>query len=479
MRRCVFLISEQLNFARQARIRFTSDQPRLVPGESEPAAHGGFEIGVAFSGHRTGERPDSAAALGERRTHDGGEALDRCNAFRQFAANLLGSEVLVRREAQRGLPCEGNEQSRDFARLFGPVLSRCPGSRGALRKPHLSRDRGRADNGKGRLDRALPNREGAVPTGRVRATARFRRRNRWKSPEHEARCWRIFRHLERFLPPPGLTEQIARVLLHGIGRRRTPAGRIAECKGSVNGKRTAGGEREEQDVHGSVDAKSIFVVVAAFNEACVIGRVIEDLRETYSNVVVVDDGSSDVTADCALTAGAVVLRHPVNLGQGAALQTGITYALARGGAFVATFDADGQHSSADIVALLRALTEHKAEVALGSRFIGNAVGMSMSRRIMLRLAVLLTRLTTGLRVTDAHNGLRLFTRGAARKIRITQNRMAHASEILDQISRHKLVYVEVPVTITYTDHSRAKGQTLLGAADIIGELILGKLARGN
>jgi glycosyltransferase involved in cell wall biosynthesis len=87
-------------------------------------------------------------------------------------------------------------------------------------------------------------------------------------------------------------------------------------------------------VHGSVDAKSIFVVVAAFNEACVIGRVIEDLRQTYSNVVVVDDGSSDVTADCALAAGAVVLRHPVNLGQGAALQTGMTYALARGGAFV-------------------------------------------------------------------------------------------------------------------------------------------------
>jgi len=153
--------------------------------------------------------------------------------------------------------------------------------------------------------------------------------------------------------------------------------------------------------------------------------------------------------------------------------------LARGGAFVATFDADGQHYSADIVAMLRALTEHKAEVALGSRFLGNAVGMSMSRRILLRLAVLLTRLTTGLRVTDAHNGLRLFTRAAARKIRITQNRMAHASEILDQNARHKLAYVEVPVTITYTDHSRAKGQTLLGAADIIGELVLGKLARGN
>jgi polyprenyl-phospho-N-acetylgalactosaminyl synthase len=232
-------------------------------------------------------------------------------------------------------------------------------------------------------------------------------------------------------------------------------------------------------VNGSVDPKSILVVVAAFNEACVIGRVIADLRETYPNVVVVDDGSSDATAACAVAAGAVVLRHPVNLGQGAALQTGIIYALARRAAFVATFDADGQHSSADIARMVRALTEHNAEVALGSRFLGNAVGMSLSRRITLRSAVLFTRLTTGLRVTDAHNGLRLFTRAAALKIRITQNRMAHASEISDQIVRHQLKYIEVPVTITYTDHSRVKGQTLLGAADIIGELVLGKLARGN
>ena len=232
-------------------------------------------------------------------------------------------------------------------------------------------------------------------------------------------------------------------------------------------------------MHGLVDTSSIFVVVPGFNEGSVIRRVIEDLRETYPNVVVVDDGSSDATAAHATAAGAIVLRHPVNLGQGAALQTGITYALARGGAFVATFDADGQHASADIARMVRALTDSKAQVALGSRFLGNTVGMSMSRRIMLRLAVLFTWLTTGVRLTDAHNGLRLFTRVAACKIRITQNRMAHASEILDQIVRHKLTYVEVPVTITYTDHSRAKGQTLLGAADIIGELILGKLARGD
>ena len=129
--------------------------------------------------------------------------------------------------------------------------------------------------------------------------------------------------------------------------------------------------------------------------------------------------------------------------------------------------------------MVRALIEHDAEVALGSRFLGKAVGISKARRMLLRLAVLFTRLTTGLKVTDAHNGLRVFTRTAARKIKITQNRMAHASELLDQIARLKMRYVEVPVTISYTSHSRAKGQTLLGAADIVGDLVLGKLARGN
>ena len=238
-------------------------------------------------------------------------------------------------------------------------------------------------------------------------------------------------------------------------------------------------DQETQSVKRLMDPHVIIVVIAAFNEADVIGPVVRDIRQSYPNVVVVDDGSSDGTAACALASGAVILRHPVNLGQGAALQTGITYALARGGEFVVTFDADGQHACADIARMVRALIEHDAEVALGSRFLGKAVGISTARRMLLRLAVLFTRLTTGLKVTDAHNGLRVFTRAAARKVKITQNRMAHASELLDQVARHKMSYVEVAVTISYTNHSRAKGQTILGAADIVGHLVLGKLARGN
>jgi len=256
-------------------------------------------------------------------------------------------------------------------------------------------------------------------------------------------------------------------------------GRMTENLDLAHQRKTRGGDGKPQAVTRSADPQAITVVMAAFNEAGVIGGVVRDLRQNYPNVVVVDDGSTDSTGACALAGGAVVLRHPVNLGQGAALQTGITYALAQGGEFVVTFDADGQHASSDIASMVRALLEQDAEVALGSRFLGRAIGMSPARRMLLRSAVLFTRLTTGLKVTDAHNGLRVFTRAAARKIKISQNRMAHASELLNQISRHKMRYVEVPVTILYTSHSMAKGQTLLGAADIVGDLVLGKLARGN
>jgi glycosyltransferase involved in cell wall biosynthesis len=201
-----------------------------------------------------------------------------------------------------------------------------------------------------------------------------------------------------------------------------------------------------------------WVVIAAYNEGRAIGRVLAELTALPYRVVVVDDGSNDATAGIAAHAGAEVLRHPINLGQGAALQTGIDYALLRGASHLVTFDADGQHRVEDIAALLAALATHDADFALGSRFRGAAVDLPPLRRLMLRAATLFTRATTGLDVTDAHNGLRAMTRRGAARIRLRQNRMAHASEILHQIAASGLRYVEVPVTIQYSRYSLAKGQ---------------------
>jgi glycosyltransferase involved in cell wall biosynthesis len=218
-----------------------------------------------------------------------------------------------------------------------------------------------------------------------------------------------------------------------------------------------------------------WVVIPAYNEARAIAGVIADALSTGHHVVVVDDGSTDATADVAARAGTIVVRHPVNLGQGAALQTGISFALLQGADLIVTFDADGQHRADEIASLLDALAVHGADFALGSRFLGGATNIPPSRRLLLQLATSFTRATTGLEVTDAHNGLRAMTRRGASRIKLRQNRMAHASEILDQIASSGLKYVEVPVTIDYNGYSRGKGQRSSAAVDILLDLFTRRL----
>lgn len=220
-----------------------------------------------------------------------------------------------------------------------------------------------------------------------------------------------------------------------------------------------------------------YVVIAAFREAAVITGVVTGVMQVGYKVVVVDDGSGDGTAFAAERAGATVLRHSINLGQGAALQTGIEWSLRRGAEIIVTFDADGQHRASDLPRLVTALQKNCAHFALGSRFLGGVVDQPLSRRILLRLATAFTRLTTGLSVTDTHNGLRAMTRRGAQAILLRQNRMAHASEILDQVAKSKLRFIEVPVTIDYSTYSLAKGQSLGDAVLILTDLFAGRLQR--
>jgi glycosyltransferase involved in cell wall biosynthesis len=221
----------------------------------------------------------------------------------------------------------------------------------------------------------------------------------------------------------------------------------------------------------------VYVVIAAYNEAAVIARVVGEIKRVGYQLVVVDDGSRDETAAVARAAGAVALEHPFNLGQGAALQTGIDYALAHGAEVIVTFDADGQHRVAEIARLVDALAAERADFALGSRFLGHSPNLPPLRRLMLQAATLFTRLTTGLEVTDTHNGLRAMTRRGAAAIRLRQNRMAHASELLSQIGASGLRYVERPVTIEYTAYSLAKGQSMRDAIFILLDLFARRLYR--
>ncbi len=220
--------------------------------------------------------------------------------------------------------------------------------------------------------------------------------------------------------------------------------------------------------------RQVYVVLAAYNEAVCIERVVRNVRALYPNVVVVDDGSEDETCQLASGAGAVVLRHIINRGQGAALQTGIEYALSQGASYLVTFDGDGQHRVEDVARLIRPIRSGEFEVTLGSRFLGDAGEVPTGRRLLLRLGVLFTRLVSGAKITDTHNGLRAFSSRAAGRLRITLDRMAHASELIDSIHRSGLPYCEVPVRVRYTKYSRSKGQRFSGAIKILVHYLFGR-----
>lgn len=220
------------------------------------------------------------------------------------------------------------------------------------------------------------------------------------------------------------------------------------------------------------------VIMPAFNEGQGIAEVVRHTRQRFPQLVVIDDGSRDDTALRASEAGAFVIQHPVNLGQGAALQTGFDWALECGYPWVVTLDSDGQHDPDDAVRLLQQAQTQALDACLGSRFMGATEGMPLSRRMLLRAALQFQHLTAGLRLSDVHNGLRVLSRHALQHLRLQQDRMAHASEIISQLAQAPDLRVgEGPVTIRYTEYSMAKGQSALGALNILVDLLMARLGR--
>lgn len=218
----------------------------------------------------------------------------------------------------------------------------------------------------------------------------------------------------------------------------------------------------------------MFIIIPAYNEEKNLIKVIKNLVAEYpeAKIVVVDDGSTDDTAEIAQKAGATILRHLINRGQGAALATGTEYALAQGAGIIVHFDADGQFEARDVAVLVEPIKSGRVEMVLGSRFLNSANHIPFSKKyLILPLARAVNFLFTGLWLSDAHNGLRAMSRNAAENIKIEQDRMAHNSEIIAQVKKNNLKFIEMPVAVKYHRY----GQGFLGGLKIIKDLIFQKI----
>lgn len=221
------------------------------------------------------------------------------------------------------------------------------------------------------------------------------------------------------------------------------------------------------------DQRDVWLVVPVYNEAAVIADVIREARETFPNVVCVDDGSKDDSAERIRLSGAHLVRHPVNLGQGAALQTGVEYARAQPGAqYFVTFDADGQHRVEDVERMVQRLRSEPLDIVVGTRFHGDAEHIPVAKRLVLKTVVALSPTLRKLKLTDTHNGLRVFNAKVADELNITLNGMGHASQIVTMIVHNGWRVGEEPVTIRYTEYSMAKGQSLINGVNILFDTLL-------
>ena len=218
--------------------------------------------------------------------------------------------------------------------------------------------------------------------------------------------------------------------------------------------------------------KKIICVIPAYNEAQKIALVISKVKPLVSEVIVVDDCSHDQTAQLAQTAGALVVSHVINRGQGAALRTGTALALSRGAEIIIHFDADDQFQASDIPAVLKPLLANEADAVLGSRFLDKRTKLpKVKRHLIMPLARAINYLFFGIRLSDPQSGFRALSRQSAQQLKINNDGMAHCTEILHQLFANQNRVQEVPITVIYHEY----GQKFSGGIKIIKDLIIQKI----
>jgi polyprenyl-phospho-N-acetylgalactosaminyl synthase len=220
----------------------------------------------------------------------------------------------------------------------------------------------------------------------------------------------------------------------------------------------------------------IFAVIPAYNEGSRITSVVADAAKFVEMVIVVDDGSADDTAVNAQKAGAVVLRHPDNSGAGAATMTGLEAARRMGAEAVVTLDADEQHDTADIPALLKPVTEGGADIVFANRF-GQRNKIPFIRRVFNGLGNIVTLAATGMWVSDSQCGFKVFGPRALKQVDLKMSGFEFCTEIVREVAQHKWRMKEVPSKVRYSEYTLAKGQSFANGVRTAFKILLRSFLR--
>tara|TARA_B100000767_G_C19750735_1_gene530667 strand:+ start:905 stop:1585 length:681 start_codon:yes stop_codon:yes gene_type:complete len=216
---------------------------------------------------------------------------------------------------------------------------------------------------------------------------------------------------------------------------------------------------------------NIYILIPVFNEEKKIKNVVTEVSKVFKNVVVVNDGSSDATQEILEKLNVTILKHSINLGQGAAISTGFKYIQnLKNAEAVITFDADGQHSIEDAKAFANEILLCDEEIIFGSRFIKNKENIPFIKMIALSIVVIFTNRLSRINLTDAHNGLKAIKKDSLKKIDITIDGFGFESELIHQASRKEITYKEMPTNTIYTSYSKNKGQKLINGLLILEDL---------
>jgi glycosyltransferase involved in cell wall biosynthesis len=195
----------------------------------------------------------------------------------------------------------------------------------------------------------------------------------------------------------------------------------------------------------------VAALIPAYNEERFIGSVVIRTLRYVDDVIVVDDGSSDLTALIADAAGAIVIQHPHNMGKGAALQTGFLRARHMDAAVLVMLDGDGQHLPEELTQVIRPIVDGQADIVIGSRYLDNVSNVPRHRVLGHNVFNLITRVTTGTNATDSQSGYRAFSSRALELLSFNSNSFSVESEMQFMVREHDLRLAEVPITIEYNE----------------------------